>query len=353
MIRTVRPSFASLLALGSLAATLSLVAAFTAVAAPATTSAAPALLLRGAQLDTTAGTVVLPAFRGRSATGGTVWYIVTESSNKADASRRGINWAPRLKNALGTKAVQRARLSGTELIFAGTVNFEPKSLVVPGDEGFPPKRVASGSVGDAKYSPLVTIGDGIVLNASHIANGTGKGDNVVKLDPAKRRVTLKVLTGFTAGKPVHYLRTDASVDVVAALEGSNLAPNLNAAPGLGSNARSSSRSAIVPIVNGIRGVDDPQRQGLQSAVLGEGSPLNIQQSFPGAAYSPIWDVHPAVWSQAAIDSGQRKRVTSAAQIVSLVRAGALGSGGAGPANTSLGGLKAAGFVSNCPTVAVG
>lgn len=192
-----------------------------------------------------------------------------------------------------------------------------------------------------------------MLNASHVANSTGLGDNVVELDRTGRRVTLKLLTGFTAGQTVHYLRTDASVEVVSTLEESVLAKNLDAAPGVGSNAPTSARSAIIPIVNGVRGKNDPQRQGLQSAVLGEGSPLNIQQSLPGGAdYSPIWDVHPAVWSQAAIDAGQRKRLTSAA-IAAAVKAGQLESGGTGPANPSLGGLRAAGFISNCPTVAVG
>ena len=328
-------------------------AAITATAANSATTA-PKVLLRGAKLDVKASTVNLPLFRGETASGAAVWYIVTESSSKADADRRGVNWAPRLKNALGTRAVQRVRLRAATVIFPGTVDYRPKSSVVPGEEGFPPKSVAPGAIGDRRYSPLLSTGNGIVVNASHVANSTGQGDNVVELDRTGRRVTLKLLTGFTAGQTVHYLRTDASVEVVSTLEESVLAKNLDAAPGVGSNAPTSARSAIIPIVNGVRGKNDPQRQGLQSAVLGEGSPLNIQQSLPGGAdYSPIWDVHPAVWSQAAIDAGQRKRLTSAAAIAAAVKAGQLESGGTGPANPSLGGLRAAGFISNCPTVAVG
>lgn len=312
---------------------------------------APKLLLKSAiALDAKAGTVTLPLHKGRSAAGKDVWYIVTESSNRADALRRGVTWAPKLKNALGTKAVQKARVQGSTLVFAGTVDFRPKTVVVPGDEGFPPKKVAAGAIGDARYSPLATTGNGIVLNASHVANATGRSDSVTVIDTAKRRVTLKLLSGFFAGKTVHYLRTDASVDVVAALEGSTLAKNLDAAPGAGSNAARSARSAIVPIVNGPRGKSNPQRQGLQSAVLGEGSPLNITQSIPGAAdYSPIWDVHPAVWSASATP----RRLTSTAQVAAEVKAGHLTSGGAGPANANLSGLKAAPFISNCPTVAIG
>jgi len=311
----------------------------------------PRLLLKSATaLDAKAGTVTLPLLKGRSSAGKDVWYVVTESSSRADARRRGVTWSPRLENALGTKAVQQGRLRGSTVVFAGTVDFAPKTVVVPGDQGFPPSRVTAGAVGDARYSPLLTVGNGIVLNATHVANSTGRSDSVAAIDTAKRRVTLKLLSGFFAGQTVHYLRTDASVDVVAALEGSTLAKNLDAAPGAGSNAARSARSAIVPIVNGPRGASNPQRQGLQSAVLGEGSPLNITQSLPGSRdYSPIWDVHPAVWSESATP----KRLTSTAQIAAEVKAGRLTSGGAGPANASLGGLKAAPFISNCPTIAIG
>ncbi|MBA2332980.1 MAG: hypothetical protein H0V94_09350 [Actinobacteria bacterium] len=225
----------------------------TAAESASTRAAAPRLLLESAtNLDTKAGTVTLPAFRGESSRGA-VWYIVTESSNRADAARRGVIFAPKLRNALGTKAVQKAKLSGNRLSFAGTVDFEPKTVVVPGDEGFPPAKVVPGAVGDARYSPLVTTGNGIVLNASHVANASGRSDGVVSFDRTKERVTLKTLTGFFAGQTVHYLRTDASVDVVAALEGSTLAKNLDFAPGAGSNGPRSARSAIIPIVNGPRG----------------------------------------------------------------------------------------------------
>ncbi|MCP9488137.1 MAG: hypothetical protein MSC30_20040 [Gaiellaceae bacterium MAG52_C11] len=334
------------------AALVTVAAALSATAAESaqTKAAAPKLLLASAtKLDTKAGTVTLPAFRGRSSRG-EVWYVVTESSNRADAAKRGVIFAPKLRNALGTKAVQKATLAGDRLGFAGTVNFAPKTVIVPGDQGFPPAKVAPGAIGDARYSPLVTTGNGIVLNAPQVANASGRSDGVVSLDRTKQLVTLKTLSGFFGGQTVHYLRTDASVDVVAALEGSTLARNLDFAPGAGSNGPRSARSAIIPIVNGPRGKANAQRQGLQSAVLGEGSPLNITQSIPGTPdYSPIWDVHPAVWSESATP----RRLTSSAQVAAAVKAGQLGSGGAGPANASLGGLKAAPFISNCPAVAIG
>lgn len=331
---------AALAALSALAATSS---------RPAEAATAKLVFPSALSLDAAGETVTLPLFAGRTATGKPTWYIVTESSDRADAARRGVTYAPRLANALGTKAVQTARLSGTTVVFRGTVDFSPKRVVVPGDVGFPPAKAVPGAIGDAAYSPLVSVG-GAVLNAPQIANGSGLSDSAVKVDKQHGRVTLKLLRGFFGGRTILYLRTDASVGVVAALEGSTLAPNLNAAPGLGSNAASSARSAIIPIVNGVRGKGNPQRQGLQSAVLGEGDPLNITQSFPGASdYSPIWDLHPAVWKQGTTP----RRLTSSQAVAQAVKAGLLESGGDGPANASLGGLKAAGFISNCSTVAVG
>ncbi len=327
----------------------------TTTATAATPAASETLFLKSAvNFDDAAGTVTLPLFEGRTATGATTWYVVTESSEEADAAKRGVNWAPKLANALSTKAVQKA--TGTEplLTFAGTVDFAPERSVTPGPDGFPPTKVAPGAIGDKDYSPLVTVDGAIVLNATQVANDTGQLDAVTDLDTDAKQVTLKTLHGFSGGQKVAYLRLDASVDVVAALEESILAPNLGAAPGEGvSDPASSSRSAIIPVVNGVRGKDDPNRQGLQSAVLGEGEPLNIQASIPGGRdYSPLWDVVPVVWSDAAVSGGTRTLLKSAADIATRAKAGELTSGGMGAANADLAGLKSAGFISNCPTVAI-
>lgn len=324
-------------------------------AAAATTAAAPEgrLLSSVISIDDAAGTATLPLFTGLGPEGDDVHYVVTESSDEADAGAREVTYAPKLANALGTKAVQRVSLDGDTVAFPGTVDFTPERSVTPGPDGFPPDAVAPGSVGDAEYSPLITADGSIVLNASQVRNDSGTHDGVVEIDPAAGTVTLKTLHGFFDGARVTYLRLDASVDVVAALEESTLAPNLDAAPGLGSNAASSARSAIVPIVNGIRKAGDPNRQGLQSAVLGNGEPLNITQSLPGAAdYSPLWDVTPAVWSPKAIAAGERTLVTGNAQIAALAGAGALTSAGTGPPHAELGGLATLGAVSNCPTLAI-
>jgi hypothetical protein len=89
-------------------------------------------------------------------------------------------------------------------------------------------------------------------------------------------------------------------------------------------------------------------------VLSGNDPLNITQSFPGAAdYTPIWDLHPVVWTPAALKDGKRVELTSSAQVTKDFKAGLLTSAGKGPANTSLGGLRAIDLISICSTVAVG
>ncbi len=340
-----------LLPMGALA--LGLAGATASTAAPSR-PAVKSLLRSAISVDAQAETITLPLFKGRTVAGKATWYIVTDSSSRADAAHRGVNFAPRLRNTLGTRAVQKARRIGSELRFAGTVDFSPERKVVPGNEGFPPATAEPGSIGDARYSPLVTTRGGVVLNAPQIKNATGQSDSVVSIDTKARRVTIRLLRGWFNGTSVLYLRTDASAGLVAALEGSTLAPNLDAARGLGSNAAGSARSAIIPVINGIRGKGKAGRQGLQSAVLGEGDPLNITQSFPGAKdYTPVWDLHPAVWTDEAIASGKRHLLRSAAEVAREVRAGRITSAGKERANTSLGGLRAIGFISNCSTVALG
>ena len=303
-------------------------------------------------LDEQAGTITLPLLEGRH-DGQPVWYVVTESSDKRDAKRRGVNHSPKLSITLGTKAVQRAPRVDGLLDFTGTVDFSPERIVVPGSpDPFPLAQFQAGAVGDADYSPLATPDGRTVLNASQVANASGLHDAIVDIDFAGRTVTLDTLDGFYEGKRVQYLHQEASVELVAALEGSTLAPNLDASPGLASFDRdTSARAAIIPVVNGPRGADNPQRQGLQSAVAGEGDPLNVTQVVPGDNdYTPIWDVSPVVWTQDAIDRGQRVRLDDHEEIADLFEEGLLTSGGSGPENQSLNGLQALPGISNCPVV---
>jgi hypothetical protein len=305
-------------------------------------------------IDRAARTATLPLMQGRTAAGTPTSYIVTESSDAADAEARGVTYAPKLKNALGTKAVQTASRAGDVVTFPGTVDFTPKLSVTPNRRtGFPPTAFTPGSVGDAAYSPLITTGDGIVLNAPQIANDSGQADTVKSIDKAAKRVTLQAFGGYVNGAFNLYIRTEGSDPLLAALESTTYAKNLAAAPGIGSNAASSSRSAIAPVVNGPLGKRNPRRQGLQSALLGQGQPLNVEQEPAGnPAYSPLWDVTPVVWTKKAVRLHKVIRLTSSAQIAPRVARGYITSLGKEKANHSLGGLRAIGFVSNCSIVSL-
>jgi hypothetical protein len=96
-------------------------------------------------------------------------------------------------------------------------------------------------------------------------------------------------------------------------------------------------------VNGHTGKDNPQRQGLNSALSDGASPLNVLGGIPTVAtdYSPLWDLNPAGWTQRAIELGYRSRQTEEFAILGLVQKGWL---------TGLNGrpFGSAGLVVNCP-----
>ncbi len=315
---------------------------------------------------------MLPLFRGEGPDGGDVYYIITESSDFRDAVQRGVNWAPKLVNALGTPAVQHVAVvnrggqpgtfnRGNPVVrFAGTVDFSPDHIVVPGPDGFPPAAAQAGSVADANYSPLFTTGDGIVYNGAHVANATGVHDDVLAMDTRGRMtVTLRLVDGFYEDARVLYINTEASVALVAALETATFAPNLAYAPTAGNrNPATSAREPIIPIVNGPRGVDNPERQGLQSALMGQGDPLNIIREEQECGdptdcsalfYSPLWDLHPVVWT---IPLEERVRLTHHNDVISRFQDGDLVSFGAGPENPGLGNIRALGVIVNCPNLFV-
>ncbi len=134
----------------SIAALIGAIAAVFASTALSAPGASKVLLKSALAFDARASTITLPLLRGRTASGGAVWYVITDSSDRPDARRRGINFAPKLRNALGTKAVQRGRVAGGAVSFAGTVNFRPRTVVEPGADGFPPAKVKPGALGDAR-----------------------------------------------------------------------------------------------------------------------------------------------------------------------------------------------------------
>ncbi len=341
------------------------------------------------ELDTVNATGVFPLYRGQDANGGDVYYVITESNDVDKAIELGLNWSPKLIHAMGTAAVQTATVvsGGAKnphdfpiLKFSGNVDFSPVKKLVPGPDLYPLDPASEpGSIGDATYSPLVTFDGKILYNASHIANSTGVHDKVISMDKVNMTVKIQLTRGFYEGFPILYTSTETSDNDLAALEDNTFAPNMNAAPNPGDDKSfRSAREAIIPVINGPMGKDNPNRQGLRSAVAGEGDPLNIFQEQAGcenaddpsafcdaASYSPFWDATPVMWTDAAIAAGRQTRVTTdkleiiaPINIIELYADDFLVAGGMGVRNSSLGGINAAGpaggrgIIINCPIVFV-
>jgi hypothetical protein len=288
-------------------------------------------------------TATFPLYRGTSR-GRTVWFIVLDASSSDAAQRFGVNRSQKLANARGTLAVQKVIVQNGVVDFPATVDFTPERRVVAGPTGFPPLAADPGAVGEPGYSPLIQLPDGTIVNAPQIANDTGRADKVVDIDFTTAQVTYRETHGFQGGNAVRYVSTDASDPAVAALEDVTFAPLLNQAPFAGGDGTNSSRAFLVAFVNGQIGAANPQRQGLNSALLDGLDPLNVLFWNPSQGrYSPLWDVHPAAWTDAAIAAGQNVRQTDLGHVLGLVDDGIVTGPGGAP-------FAAAGFVVNCPIV---
>lgn len=142
-------------------------------------------------------------------------------------------------------------------------------------------------------------------------------DDVVRFCPEEGTVTLSLVPGFSFAKPVLYLSTDANDPVPAALEAATYAPALRDVDIGRDDSLFSAVERIFLTANGPTGVDNPQRQGLNSALSDGRSALNVLGGIPTVAtdYSPLWDVNLGEWTQEAIDAGYRARVTEEFQIL--------------------------------------
>ena len=286
-------------------------------------------------------TATFPLRSGRTQAGAGFSYIVVEASDSQAASTFGVRVVNKLQNAAGSAAVQRGRLVDGVLVTEGLVDFSPDRAVRGNpDTGFPPVTAVPGSVADTRYSPLVQLPDGSVINAPVVADATGRHDKVLSLDPASHRVRLRLTHGFARDDAVRYLSTDASADVPAALEGATLVTRLGRAPGLGDDSTHSSRASLAAFVNGPTG-SRATRQGLNSALLGEGDPLNVLAWRPGQGrYSSLWDVHLTQWAPGRTP----RRVTRFADVEDLAREGSV----TGPGGTA---WRTSDIVVNCPILA--
>jgi len=326
----------------------------------------PYQLLRSGTINLTAGTITMPLYQGQMKDGRKVWYILTDTDDKGNADALGLNYAAKLTYADVGKAVRTATLekNATLTFDSGTVDFKPMHNLVPGaaPNAFPPKNVTPGSVGDADYSPLVKIvnAGGHIYNAPMIAfnvdakqlmfpNGEPDysvvEDKVVAIDPKNMTVTMKLTQGFSFAKPVLYLSTEASDPLAATLEGATYTPALKDIPVGRDDSAFSPIERIFVFINGPMGKDNPQRQGLDSAIVDGESPLNVLGGIPSVAtdYSPLWDMNLGMWTNESISKGYRSRMIEEFQILGMAQKGWI----TGPAGGPFGSI---GIVVNCPIV---
>ncbi len=311
----------------------------------------------------TAKSVTLPLLQGWTK-GEKTYYILTESSDYADAKKLGINYSPVMKYAIGSQGVQNVTMGNDgKIVFKGTVDFSVVRVLIQGSPNvFPPSTAIPGSIGDAEYSPMIVTPEGIVYNAPQVANNSGVQDRVLGIDYNAMTVKLLLSDGFYDGHQFFYhLVTDASDPVPAAVENGIYAPRLKYLPSFGKNtlADKSALRGFALVGNGETGVNNPERQGLNSTIIDGGlEPINVFQQDPendikdNNNYSAMWDAHVYLWTDAAIAAGKRKRVHTLGEVKSLLDSGFIISDptAPNPANPSIAGLKNNGLIINCPVV---
>ena len=340
--------------------------------APATvdpTLIGPVLLLKSGTIDLASCTITIPLYLGHLKEGTNIWYIITDTNDKGTADLLGINVSPKLNyiNAgpTGTQLYRTGSLgpNGDVIFDQGTVQFGLNRVVVPGPAPnyFPPTTATPGSIGSKEYSPILrlTNNPGVVLDAPIVADNAdasqlnqfcnGNVDhshvltNVVKICPDQKTVTLKLVPSFSFGRPTLYLAIESSDPMIASIEGDTFVPLLQqVTTGLDDGAFSP-LERLFPIINGQMGKNNPSRQGLDSALAGQGSPLTVLGGIPTDAtdYSPLWDLNPAQWNSTAVQNHFNGRLTGEFEILGLVAQGWLTGPGGAPFGSS-------GIVNNCP-----
>lgn len=329
-----------------------------------------------------------PLYRGTSG-GKEVDYVITDASSMAAARVLGVNYAPKLTQAARTAAVESSSSfisSGNGINFPATVNFSATRVLDPNvSTGFPPTAFSPGPVGNAGYSPLVQVhfqGQLVILNAEQIANSTGQHPKLVSpITPASTTASLSETFGCFDDLSVHYVSFDSSSPLAASIENVTYAPNLNAAPSAGCGDESANpnpadtnpyytnpddpepfnsppcaRESLASFTNGPTPLSNNQWQGLNNSLLTlfetgfEISPFNVLKAVPNPTqllqYSPLWDLHLATWTAAAIAAGVPIRVGN---FNDVTQEAALGYATGFPEGTPFG---ASGIVVTCPPVSL-
>lgn len=104
-----------------------------------------------------AGTITLPLYYGfieEEDENYPIWYIVTDTTDAANAAALGLNHSPKLTYADTGNAVRKAKIVNNDGMIQlkfenGKVDFKPKRSLTPGEgpNYFPPTNFTAGSVG--------------------------------------------------------------------------------------------------------------------------------------------------------------------------------------------------------------
>lgn len=333
----------------------------------------------------------LPLRRGTYMDGGvsrSVWFILTDVSDRQLATEIGLNFAPKLANApAGCPGCVQilnvpANITQAQAVeFKGIPDFSPRRILIPGSKGFPILTAQAGARAGLFYTPYVQpVGTGIVYNATVVATGDAPfdvvthyntHDRVLAIDTANMTVDLLMIRAFSAGKEVIYLGLESSSEEAAVFERSTFTPILSGLPVPNGDFRTdSARAALFSFTNGQTGLTSPPAQGLnhliidgrnaEDASLGNtlllaalrngGDARNVIDIFPTmdepfrSEYSPAWDLHLSEWS----DSFVRTRRNVAQTDSNVIRTLATQYIVRNPGGTF---LLASGIEVNCPVIA--
>lgn len=321
--------------------------------------------------DNTQANVTIPIYEGVGPSGDPTYFIITETSTMETSRILGTILSPKLRfGALpsAADAAQRVELDEDgRIIFRGDVDFSPERVLA--GTGFPPTTAQPGAVGDAEYSSLVVLPSGLVINAQIISNASGNHDRINEINIQERWANFQLLDGWQGGDRYYYhLVTDASDPGPATIELGVYAPRMANLPVFGQSDIADGESVLLgfsPNVNGLttanNGVGEPQRQGLGSTIVDNDlDPVNIfpfdpDNDNPNNNYSPMWDAHLNMWTDAAINgpSGDiRRSIVGFEDLNNLINAGLVTSfaGSQGRDNGFVFGLRASNAVINCPVI---